>query len=158
MGAAIVLGAMVKVLVAALVGTVIGVAAMVVVIALAGTDTTGASTVGLGSLPLSTASLSTPASTPSSTPASGGSSSGGAGDVAAGKTVFDANCASCHSAVAGTPSPFSAAPNLAEISSTLDQQTILNQIANGGGPMPAGLVSGADATNAAAYILSLSGS
>ena len=150
---------MVKVLVAALVGTVIGVAAMVVVIALSGTDTTGATTVGLGSLPLSTASLSTPASTPSSTPSSGGGSSpAGAGDVAAGKTVFESNCSTCHSVVAGTPSPFAAAPNLAEISATLDQQKILNQIANAAAPMPAGLVSGADATNVAAYILSLSGS
>ena len=60
--------------------------------------------------------------------------------------------------MAGTPSPFAAAPNRAEISATLDQQKILNQIANAAAPMPAGLVSGADATNVAAYILSLSGS
>jgi len=148
---------MLKVLVAALLGTVIGVAVMVTVIAIAGTDTEDATTVGLGSLPLSTQSpTSTPApstggsSGPSSTPSSGGS-----GDVAAGKTVFEANCASCHSAEAGTPSPLPAAPNLAELAPTLDTQTILDQIKNGGGPMPAGLVSGADADNVTAYILSL---
>jgi cytochrome c551 len=149
---------MLKVLVAALVGTVVGVAVMVTVIAIAGTDTEGSTSVGLGSLPLSTQSpTSTPApstggsSGPSSTPSSGGSS----GDVAAGKTVFEANCASCHSAEAGTPSPLPAAPNLAELAPTLDTQTILDQIKNGGGPMPAGLVSGADADNVTAYILSL---
>jgi len=148
---------MLKVLVAALLGTVIGVAVMVTVIAIAGTDTEGSTSVGLGSLPLSTQSpTSTPApstggsSGPSSTPSSGGS-----GDVAAGKTVFEANCASCHSAEAGTPSPLPAAPNLAELAPTLDTQTILDQIKNGGGPMPAGLVSGADADNVTAYILSL---
>jgi cytochrome c551 len=145
---------MLKVLVAALVGTVVGVAVMVTVIAIAGTDTEGATSVGLSSLPLSTqtpGSTAAPSSGPSSTPGSSGSS----GDVAAGKTVFDDNCASCHSAVAGTPSPLPAAPNLAELAPTLDTETILTQIKNGGGPMPAGLVSGADADNVAAYILSL---
>ena len=145
---------MLKVLVAALVGTVVGVAVMVTVIAIAGTDTEGATSVGLGSLPLSTqtpGSSAAPSSGPSSTPGS----SGGSGDVAAGKIVFDDNCASCHSAVAGTPSPLPAAPNLAELAPTLDTQTILTQIENGGGAMPAGLVSGADADNVAAYILSL---
>jgi len=43
---------MLKVLVAALVGTVVGVAVMVTVIAIAGTDTEGSTSVGLGSLPL----------------------------------------------------------------------------------------------------------
>lgn len=145
---------MLKVLVAALVGTVVGVAVMVTVIAIAGTDTEGATSVGLDSLPLSTqtpGSTAAPSSGPSSTP----SSSGGSGDVAAGKILFDDNCASCHSAEAGTPSPLPAAPNLAELAPTLDTQRILTQIENGGGPMPAGLVSGADADNVAAYILSL---
>ena len=126
---------MLKVLVAALVGTVVGVAVMVTVIAIAGTDTEGSTSVGLGSLPLSTqtpGSTAAPSSGPSSTP----SSSGGNGDVAAGKTVFDDNCASCHSAEAGTPSPLPAAPNLAELAPTLDTQTILDQIKNGGVQCP----------------------
>ena len=74
---------------------------MVVVIALSGTDTSGASSVGLGSLPVSTfsPSTSTPTSGGTSTPTSGGSSTGGAvtGDANAGKAVFaSAGCASCH--------------------------------------------------------------
>ena len=149
---------MLKVLVAALLGTVIGVAVMVTVIAIAGTDTEDATTVGLGSLPLSTqtpGSTAAPSSGPSSSPTSSPTSSGGSGDVAAGKTTFEDNCASCHSAEPGTPSPLPAAPNLAELAPTLDTQTILDQIKNGGGPMPAGLVSGADADNVTAYILSL---
>jgi cytochrome c551 len=152
---------MLKVLVAALVGTLIGVAVMVTVIAIAGTDTEDSTSVGLGSLPLSTATpgATSAPSAPSSTPSSGGSSSGGSSsggaDVAAGKTSFDENCATCHSAVAGTPSALPAAPNLAELAPTLDTQTILTQIQNGGGPMPAGLVTGTDADNVAAYILSL---
>jgi mono/diheme cytochrome c family protein len=152
---------MLKVLVAALVGTLIGVAVMVTVIAIAGTDTEGSTSVGLGSLPLSTATPGgTTAATggtsgPSSEPSSEPSSGGGSGDVAAGETVFNDNCATCHSNAAGQASPFPSAPNLAELAPTLDQQTILMQIQNGGGGMPAGLVSGADADNVAAYILSL---
>ena len=94
---------MIKVLTAALLGTIIGIIVMVVVIALSGTDTSGASSVGLGSLPVSTfsTSASTPSTGGSSTPTSGGSStptSGGpTGDAAAGKAVFtSAGCASCH--------------------------------------------------------------
>ena len=147
---------MLKVLVAALVGTVVGVAVMVTVIAIAGTDTEGSTSVGLGSLPLSTqtpGSTAAPSSGPSSTP----SSSSGSGDVAAGKTVFEDNCASCHSAEAGTPSPLPAAPNLAELAPTLDTQTILTQIENGGGAMPAKLLTGQDAANVAAYVASVAG-
>jgi cytochrome c551/c552 len=91
---------MIKVLTAALVGTIIGIIVMVVVIALSGTDTSGASSVGLGSLPVSTFSsttTSTPTSGGSSTPASGPSSSSGGGDANAGKAVFtSAGCAGCH--------------------------------------------------------------
>jgi cytochrome c oxidase subunit 2 len=103
---------MIKVLVAGLVGTVAGVVAMIIVIVLAGTTTSGASSVGLGSLPLSTAALSTGTSTPASTPppssgggSTGGSTSGAAGDPANGKTVFtgSAGCGGCHTlAAAGT--------------------------------------------------------
>jgi hypothetical protein len=94
---------MLKVLVAALLGTIIGIIVMVVVIAISGTDTSGASSVGL-STPLSTYTPST--STASTPPSSGGGSSGGSstggggtvtGNAAAGKTVFtSAGCSSCH--------------------------------------------------------------
>ncbi len=58
---------MIKVLVAALVGTIIGIVVMVAVIAIAGTDTSGASSVGLGALPNSTFTTSG-SSAPSSSP------------------------------------------------------------------------------------------
>jgi cytochrome c551 len=159
---------MIKVLVAALVGTIIGIVVMVAVIAIAGTDTSGASSVGLGTLPNSTFATSG-SSAPSSSPppssgggssggSSGPSSSGGGGDAANGKVLFTSKtCSSCHSAVSGTASPFPSAPNLAELnaSGALNTATILTQIQNGGGPMPAGLASGQDADDLAAYILTL---
>jgi mono/diheme cytochrome c family protein len=161
---------MLKVLVAALVGTVIGIVVMVAVIAISGTDTSDASSVGLGSLSLSTYTPSeTATSTPppssggGSTPTSGGGSTptsggGASGDATKGEALFtEKTCSSCHADQAGAASPFSGAPNLADLnaSGSLDEQKILDQIANGGGPMPAGLASGQDAQDIAAYILSL---
>jgi cytochrome c553 len=154
---------MIKVLVAALVGTIIGIVVMVAVIAIAGTDTSGASSVGLGTLPNSTftPSGSTGGGTtppPSSGGSSGPTSSGGGGNAANGKLLFTSKtCSSCHSAVAGTASPFPSAPNLAELnaSGTLSTAVILNQIKNPAPPMPAGLASGQDAADLAAYILTL---
>jgi cytochrome c551/c552 len=93
---------MIKVLVAALLGTVVGIVVMVVVIVAAGSTTSDASSVGLNPT-VSTAALSsassTPSSTPTSTPSSGGSSSSGgnAAAIADGKQVFSSNgCGSCH--------------------------------------------------------------
>ena len=154
---------MIKVLVAALVGTIIGIVVMVAVIAIAGTDTSGASSVGLGALPNSTftPSGSTGGSTappPASGGSSGPSSSGGGGNAANGKVLFTSKtCAGCHSVVAGTASPFPSAPNLAELnaSGALTTAIILNQIKNAAPPMPAGLASGQDAADLAAYILTL---
>ncbi|MGZ4431573.1 MAG: c-type cytochrome [Gaiellales bacterium] len=146
---------MIKVLVAALVGTIVGVTVMVSVIAITGTDTKNASSVGLGSLPLSTAS---PTSTPSSstTPTSGGTSTGATGDPVKGKTLFTAKtCSSCHSVTPGAASPFPGAPNLADLAPKLDEARILKQIASPAPPMPAGLATGQDAADIAAYILSL---
>ncbi len=101
---------MIKVLVAGLIGTVAGVVAMIVVIVLAGTTTSGASSVGLGALPLSTASLtggatSTPTSTPPPTSGGGTSTGGATGNADNGKTIFtgSAGCGGCHAlAAAGT--------------------------------------------------------
>jgi cytochrome c551/c552 len=156
---------MIKVLVAALVGTIIGIVVMVAVIAIAGTDTSGSSSVGLGTLPNSTfspsgssASSTPPSSGGSSGGSSGPSSSSGGGNAANGKALFTSKtCSGCHSVVAGTPSPFAAAPNLAELnaSGALTSAKILNQIANPAPPMPAGLASGQDADDLAAYILTL---
>src|SRR6476659_5430117 len=152
---------MIKVLVAALVGTIIGIVVMVAVIAIAGTDTSGSSSVGLGTLPNSTftpSGSSAPSSSapPSSGGSSGPSSSGGGGNAANGKVLFTSKtCSSCHSVVAGTASPFPSAPNLAELNGTgvLTTAVILNQIKNPAPPMPAGLASGQDAADLAAYIL-----
>jgi cytochrome c551 len=153
---------MIKVLTAAVLGTIIGVVVMVVVIAIYGTDTSGASSQGLGSLPISTYSTSTPASTPSSTPTStpstggGGSTGGGAtGDPVKGKELVTGagTCSGCHVVEPGATA--TVGPNLADLAPSLDEATILTQIENGGGAMPAGLLSGQDAKDAAAYILSL---
>jgi cytochrome c551/c552 len=153
---------MIKVLVAALVGTIIGIVVMVAVIAIAGTDTSGSSSVGLGALPNSTFSPSGSSAPSSSAPPPSGGSSGpsssGGGDAANGKVLFTSKtCSSCHSDVSGTASPFPSAPNLADLnaSGALTTATILTQIQNGGGPMPAGLASGQDADDLAAYILTL---
>jgi cytochrome c551/c552 len=112
---------MIKVLAAGLIGTIAGVVVMVIVIVLSGSTTEGSTSVGLGALPLSTASLSgggtsTPVSTPTSTPTSnptstppptsgGGTSTGAAGNPDNGKTLFtgSAGCGGCHAlAAAGT--------------------------------------------------------
>jgi cytochrome c551/c552 len=153
---------MIKVLVAALVGTIIGIVVMVAVIAIAGTDTSGASSVGLGALPNSTFATSGSSAPSSSAPSSSGGSSGpsssGGGNAANGKALFTSKtCSSCHSVVAGTASPFPSAPNLAELngSGVLTTPIILNQIQNAAAPMPAGLASGQDAADLAAYILTL---
>ena len=78
---------------------------------IAGDTTSGASSVGVGQLPLSTASLSSgPVSTPTSTPPpdTGGGSTGGTdtlGNADNGKTIFTGSgtCGGCHAlAAAGT--------------------------------------------------------
>ena len=90
---------MLKVLIAGLLGTLAGIAVMVIVIVAAGGSTDNSSSVGLNAT-VSTAALSTPASsTPASTPggSSGGSSTGATGNASAGKAVFASNgCGSCH--------------------------------------------------------------
>ncbi len=108
---------MIKVLVAALVGTIVGIVVMVVVIAISGTDTSGATSVGIGPLPLSTYSSTPSSSTPSTTTSSGGSSTGGSssgstGDATAGKAVWDSSgCGSCHT-LAAAGSTGAVGPNL----------------------------------------------
>lgn len=73
-----------------------------------------------------------------------------AGDIARGKTLYDANCAGCHGpAGAGGGS----GPKLAGLS--LESGAIATQIAAGGGVMPAGLVTGRDSDDVVAYVRSL---
>jgi cytochrome c551/c552 len=109
---------MIKVLAAGLIGTAVGVVVMIVLMVVSGSTTAGATPVGLGALPLSTASLSsggtsTPVSTPTSTPpppssggtSTGGTSTGAAGNPDNGKVIFTGSggCGGCHTlAAAGT--------------------------------------------------------
>jgi cytochrome c551/c552 len=93
---------MIKVLVAALLGTVVGIVVMVVVIVASGSTTKNSSTLGL-SVSLSTAAVSSPASTPPTSGGGGSTGGSGGGNAAAGKAVFASNgCGACHTlAVAG---------------------------------------------------------
>ncbi len=86
-------------------------------------------------------------------PADGGGAAdagGAAGDVAAGKTVFEANCQGCHPA-GGTQA--GVGPQLSN--TALDAAGITGIIQNGRGAMPAGLVSGTDLENVVAYVESI---
>ena len=150
---------MIKVLTAALVGTLAGIAVMVIVIGATGADTEGSSSVGLGPLPVSTATppggTSEPPATepPATEPPATEPGDGGSGDPASGETLFAANCASCHVVEPGAAP--TVGPNLADEAASLDESAIIDKIAEGGSVMPAGLVSGQDAADVAAYILSL---
>jgi mono/diheme cytochrome c family protein len=73
-----------------------------------------------------------------------------AGDVAHGKTLFDAKCAGCHGAAGAGGG---GGPKLAGL--TLDSGAIAAQIANGGGAMPAALVTGKDSDDVVVYVRSL---
>jgi mono/diheme cytochrome c family protein len=80
---------------------------------------------------------------------SGGSSA--AGDVARGEQVFAAECAGCHGALGEGGS----GPALA--GSGLEADEIVTRIREGGGIMPAGLVSGQDEADVVAYVVSIAG-
>jgi mono/diheme cytochrome c family protein len=83
--------------------------------------------------------------------AAGSGAAAGGGDAAAGKTIFEATCQGCHLA-AGTQAG-GVGPKLQGMG--LPLATIKHQIMNGGGGMPAGLLSGTDLDNAAAYVESI---
>jgi len=83
---------------------------------------------------------------------SGPSATGGSG-----KQLFQENCGSCHTlAAAGTSG--ASAPNLDALFARQQPATIelvvLHQIANGGGGMPAGILSDGEAKKVAAYVAS----
>ena len=83
--------------------------------------------------------------------AAGGGGGEASGDAAAGLTVFDTTCTSCH--LGDGKDAGGVGPQLAGMG--LDAQTIENQVVNGGGAMPAGLVSGTDLDNVVAYVVSI---
>lgn len=94
---------------------------------------------GLGS---STATGPSPSTAPESTPA---------GNALVGKSIFDRTCGGCHMQ-AGTADG-GVGPKLKEMG--LTKASITNQIEDGGGAMPGGLLSGRDLQDVVAYILSL---
>jgi cytochrome c oxidase subunit 2 len=93
--------AVIKVLAAALVGTVVGIAVMVVVIAISTSSNDQTSSIGL-SLSQPVATTGPAATTPSSGPSSGPSTGGGnSALIAQGKTLFSSNgCSGCHTLAA----------------------------------------------------------
>ncbi len=102
----------------------------------------------------STPATSTPAtSTPAtSTPAAAGTTAASpSGNATMGKTVFAASCTGCH--MGDGTQDGGVGPKLQGTGLTLDLVT--DQIKNGGAVMPAGLVSGADEANVAAYVMTL---
>ena len=83
--------------------------------------------------------------------AGGGGGGEASGDAEAGLAVFETNCTSCH--LNDGMDGGGVGPQLAGMG--LDAQTIENQVVNGGGAMPAGLVSGTDLDNVVAYVVSI---
>jgi mono/diheme cytochrome c family protein len=103
-------------------------------------------------------SESTPATTEASTsaPATTTAGAGGAITAAAGKQVFEANCGSCHTlAAAGTNG--NVGPNLDDLKP--DMATVVRQVTNGGGAMPAfgSQLSEAQIQSVAKYVSSVAG-
>ncbi len=97
------------------------------------------------------APASTAASTPStSTPATTTATTGGTDDVAAGKVLFDNKCQSCH-LNGGTER--GVGPVLA--GGGRSEERIRDQVINGGGAMPPGLVTGTDLDQVVAFVLSI---
>ncbi len=74
----------------------------------------------------------------------------GPGDVAAGRTIFEATCGGCH---AGLGTEAGVGPRLAGIGWSDEQ--IRAQVTNGKGAMPGGLVSGTDLADVVAYVQSI---
>ena len=76
--------------------------------------------------------------------------SAGPGDPYAGQLGFESTCASCHGigGKGGTPGP-------RLIGSRLTASQVSAQIDQGGGVMPARLVSGTDEANVVAYVVSI---
>ena len=73
-----------------------------------------------------------------------------AGDARAGRVAFKSKCAGCH----GAGGEGGAGPRL--IGTGLTAEQVSAQIDQGGGVMPAGLVSGQDEADVVAYVVSIS--
>ena len=81
---------------------------------------------------------------------------GAAGDATAGKAVFEANCAGCHT-LADAGATGAVGPNLDE--SKPDSASVAAKVTAGGGGMPsfAGQLTPEDIANVAAYVSSVAG-
>ena len=86
----------------------------------------------------------------------GTTTGGGSGaDLAAGKSLFTNTCGGCHKLKdAGTTG--NVGPDLDSLA-PLTAERVAKQIENGGGAMPAKLLTGQDAANVAAYVASVAG-
>jgi cytochrome c550 len=83
-------------------------------------------------------------------PSSSPGDSSAAGDLERGAVVFERECAACH----GTGGEGGSGPRLA--GSGLDAATVTEQVRQGGGVMPGGLVTGQDEADVVAYVVSIS--
>ena len=106
----------------------------------------------------SSSSESTPATMEASTPAPATTTAGAGGAVtaAAGEKVFKANCGGCHTlAAAGTSG--NVGPNLDDLKP--EMATVVHQVTNGGGGMPAfgSQLSKAQIESVAKYVSSAAG-
>jgi mono/diheme cytochrome c family protein len=97
-----------------------------------------------------------PAPAPSTTTTSGGGGGGGTSSTAAGKSVFTANCASCHT-LKDAGATGAVGPNLDQLKPA--EATVENQVRHGGGVMPAfqGQLSDAQIKAVAEYVSSVAG-
>ncbi len=132
-------------------GTRLAMAGAVVLVAVAAAC--GSSSGGSSSAPPVS---STPATTPATSSPPASSSGGGAVTVAAGKTVFESNCVSCHT-LADAGSTGTVGPNLDDLKPSM--ATVVHQVTNGGGGMPAfgSQLSSTQIQSVAKYVSSVAG-
>ena len=101
--------------------------------------------------------ITAPAATAPAGGGGGGTETGGggggeaAGDAEAGLVGFQASCTGCH--LGDGLEAGGVGPKLAGLG--LTEQRIHDQVVNGGGAMPGGLVSGTDLDNVVAYVVSI---
>src|SRR3954452_19790563 len=96
----------------------------------------------------------TPGGGQGATSTNGGGGNKGTETASSGKQLFAGTCGSCHTLkAAGTKGTFG--PNLDQLKPS--KATVLNQIAHGGGGMPAGLLKGKQAETVATYVSSAAG-
>lgn len=79
-----------------------------------------------------------------------GNNTSGNSDATAANEIFQKNCATCH----GNNLQGNVGPNLQKIGSQLSKDAILKQIKNGGGGMPANVITGKDADVVATWLAS----